>query len=527
MARHFFRLKLTLLRNGLRSNWLRKLGIGVSAFAWFWLVVASLAILLASRSQGLVVPLVFDSFFLGWLLLPLLGMGTDETLDPSRLALLPLEGPALMRGLLTASLVGLGPVATLIALSGALIRTRSDVATSIVVGAAVAVELLLCVVGSRAVTTVFSGVLRSRRGRDLLVFVVAVAGVVPALAGQIVPRLLVSPNHKTVTLGPAGRALSWLPSGWLAQAVLQARAGRLPVAVAELAAGVAAVAAGLWLWSRALQRALTTSEPTSAKQGRKGGKRQGLFSPPLSFLPRTRTGAMAAKELRYMWRDPRRRASLLSVVILLAFPVAGILMGRTHARQLVLLAGAGALVLCLQAVNQFGLDGPAFWMNVAAGGDPAADLRGKNLAIAALGAVLVAVEALGLAALSGGWTYLPAAVFLGAAAMGVALGVANQASVLAPYPVTDTATNLWGNNAGCLTALTGLLAMVVTGLLLGPIVAAVAVSLAAWRAGLVVVAAAAALYGYLLWRLGCRLAATRLRNRQIEVLQAVSARSAA
>jgi ABC-2 type transport system permease protein len=524
MARHFLRLKLTLLRNGLRSNWQRKLGIGFSAFAWFWLVVASLGVLLASRSQGLVVPLVFDSFFLGWLFLPLLGMGTDETLDPSRLALLPLEGPALMRGLLTASLVGLGPIATLVALSGALIRARPGVAGSLVIGAAVAVELLLCVVGSRAMTTLFSGVLRSRRGRDLLVFVVAVAGIVPALAGQIVPRLLVSPNHKTITLGPAGHALSWLPSGWLAQAILQARAGRLPVAVAELAAGVAAVAAALWVWSRALQRALTTSEPASAKQGRKG---PGLFSPPLSFLPRTRTGAMAAKEMRYMWRDPRRRASLLSVVILLAFPAAGILMGRTHARQLVLLGGAGALALCLQAVNQFGLDGPAFWMNVAAGGDPAADLRGKNLAIAVLGAVLVAVEALGLAVLSGGWAYLPAAVFLGAAAMGVALGVANQASVLAPYPVTDTTTNLWGNNAGCLTALTGLLAMAVTGLLLGPVVAAVAVSLAAWRPGLIVVAAAAALYGYFLWRLGCRLAATRLRNRQIEVLQAVSARSAA
>ena len=93
MARHFLRLKLTLLRNGLRSNWLRKLGIGFSAFAWFWLAVGTLGLLLVSRSQALVVPLVFDSFFLGWLFLPLLGMGTDETLDPSRLALLPLEGP--------------------------------------------------------------------------------------------------------------------------------------------------------------------------------------------------------------------------------------------------------------------------------------------------------------------------------------------------------------------------------------------------------------------------------------------------
>ena len=526
MARHFLRLKLTLLRNGLRSNWLRKLGIGFSAFAWFWLVVVTLGLLLARRSQALVVPLVFDSFFLGWLFLPLLGMGTDETLDPSRLALLPLEGPALMRGLLTASLMGLGPIATLVAFSGVLIRARPGVAASIVIGAAVAVELLLCVVGSRAMTTLFSGVLRSRRGRDLLVFVVAVGGIVPALAGQIVPRLVVSSNHKTITLGPAGRALWWLPSGWLAQAILQARARHLAVAVAALAAGGAAVAAALWLWSWSLQRALTTSEPASAKQRRKGHRQQSLFSPPLSLLPRTRAGAMAAKEMRYMWRDPRRRASLLSVVILLAFPVAGILMGRTHSRELVLLAGAGGLALSLQAVNQFGLDGPAFWMNVAAGGDPAADLRGKNLAIALPGAVLVAVEAVGLAVLSGGWTYLPAALFLGAAAMGVALGVANQASVLAPYPVTDTATNLWGNNTGCLTALTGLLAMAVTGLLLGPIVAAVAVSLAAWRPGLIAVAGGAALYGYVLWRLGCRLAAKRLRTRQIEVLQAVSARSA-
>jgi ABC-2 type transport system permease protein len=524
MARHFLRLKLTLLRNGLRSNWLRKLGIGFSVFAWFWLVVAALGLLLASRSQALVVPLVFDAFFLGWLLLPLLGMGTDETLDPSRLALLPLDRPALMRGLLTASLVGLGPIATLLALSGTLIRLRPGLAGTLVIGALVAVELLLCVAGSRATTTLFSRVLRSRRGRDVLVFVLAIAGLVPAIAGQIVPRLLVSPNHRTITVGPAGRALYWLPSGWLAHAVLQARAGHLVVALAELAAGGAAVAAALWLWAWALQRALTTSEPATARQAR---KRPGLFSPPLSFLPRTRTGAVAAKEMRYMWRDPRRRASLLSVVILLAFPVAGIVMGRTQARQLVLLAGAGVLVLSLQAVNQFGLDGPAFWMNVAAGGDPAADLRGKNLAIAVPGAVVVAVEAVGLAALSGGWAYIPAALLLGAAAMGVTLGVANQASVLAPYPVTDSPTNLWGNNAGCLTALTGLLAMAVTGVLLGPVVAAVAVSLTAWRVGLVVVAAGAAIYGYLLWRLGSRLAANRLRTRQIEVLQAVSGRSAA
>jgi ABC-2 type transport system permease protein len=524
LARYFVRLKLTLVRNGLRSSWQRKLGIGLSLVALVLLVLVALGLFLASPSQKLVVPLVFDALFLGWLFLPLLGMGSDETLDPSRLALLPLKRPTLMRGLMTASLVGLAPIATLVALSGALLHQRPGIAGTLVIAALVVVELLLCVVGSRAMTTLFSGALRSRRGRDVLVFAVAAAGLVPALVGQILPRLLVGPGNKTITVGPAGRALYWLPSGWVAHAVLQARAGHLPVAIAELLAGTGAVAAGLWVWSRALDRALTTSERASAKARHKG---PGLFSRPLSFLPRTRTGAMAAKEMRYMWRDPRRRASLLSVVILLGFPVAGVLMGRARSRELVLLAGAGALFLCLQAVNQFGLDGPAFWMNVAAGGDPTADLRGKNLAFAAPGAVVVAVEAVGLALLSGGWAYVPDALLLGAAVMGVTLGVANEASVLAPYPVTDSATNLWGNNAGCLTAVTGLLALGITALLLGPIVVAVAVSLAAWRVGLPAVAAGAALYGFVLWRAGCRLAGDRLRTRQIEVLQAVSGRSRA
>src|SRR5207248_2290171 len=81
---------------------------------------------------------------------PLLGMGSDETLDPSRLALLPLEPPALMRGLLSASLVGLGPIATLLALSGVLARTRPGAAGTLLIALLVVVELLLCVVGSRA-----------------------------------------------------------------------------------------------------------------------------------------------------------------------------------------------------------------------------------------------------------------------------------------------------------------------------------------------------------------------------------------
>ena len=155
MARYFLRLKLCLLRNTLRSSGARKVGLVLGVVAWFWLVAAALGLLLASRSQRVVTALVFDAFFLGWLVVPLIGMGTDETLDPSRLALLPLDPPALIRGLLTASLVGVGPLATLVAVSGVLARHRPGPAGSLVVAAAVVVEFLLCLVGSRAMTTGF------------------------------------------------------------------------------------------------------------------------------------------------------------------------------------------------------------------------------------------------------------------------------------------------------------------------------------------------------------------------------------
>ena len=50
---------------------------------------------------------------LGWLLLPLVFFGVDETLDPARFALLPLRRRTLVTGMLAAALVGVPAVATL------------------------------------------------------------------------------------------------------------------------------------------------------------------------------------------------------------------------------------------------------------------------------------------------------------------------------------------------------------------------------------------------------------------------------
>jgi ABC-2 type transport system permease protein len=515
MARYFVRLKIALFRNALRVGWRRRTGVIVGLFVWCWVVVGCLVFLLSGTNPSVSLPLVFDSFFVGWLLFPLMGLGTDETLDPSRLALLPLSRRTLMVGLLAAGLVGLAPIATLLSLSGALAHTPSAGAAAIAFLAVLA-ELVLCIVASRAVTTALSGILRSRRGKDLLVFVIAIVAVIPALAGQVIPRLAVKATRHGLSVS-ASRSLFWLPSGWAARAILQARHGQNLPALMHLAGVVAVAAAFAWLWSVTLQRALTTAESGAGRTARKAPD---LFAAPLGWLPRTRVGAVAAKELRYTWRDPRRRAALVTVLLLIGLPAVALTHGQPSP-AIVLVAAAGALVFGLQALNQFGTDGAAYWINVASGRDPAVDFKGKNLASAALGLTVVAVAALALAVFTGGWIYVPAAILIGAGVSGVSLAVANQVSVLAPFPLPDAVTNLWAG-PGCLTALSGLLALGIVMALLAPVAAGVVLSLALWPGGLEVVCVAAALYGWGLWRLGLAMATRRLRLRELDCLEIVS-----
>src|SRR6476469_1902253 len=63
------------------------------------------------RASRVLVVLGATMLLVGWTIFPLVSFGTDETLDPSRLVLLPLRRRPLMRGLLLSSLVGYAPAA--------------------------------------------------------------------------------------------------------------------------------------------------------------------------------------------------------------------------------------------------------------------------------------------------------------------------------------------------------------------------------------------------------------------------------
>jgi hypothetical protein len=202
-----------------------------------------------------------------------------------------------------------------------------------------------------------------------------------------------------------------------------------------------------------------------------------------------------------------------------------LLLSRDGPRELAALGALASLyMLNSSALNQFGPDGPAYWVNVAAGGSSRADLVGKNLALALPGFALVAVVSIALSAVGGGWVYLPVTLCLAAGILGIILGVANYVSIRFPFALSNVSSNVWasqGAGAGCAIGLVQLLAMAVEGALMLPLGILLVVGLVAWPPALAILCPLAVAYGYTLWRLGVGLGTEWLDAHQPELRREV------
>jgi len=536
LAGHLVGLKLALLRNGLRrSNWPQQVGLALGALAGLPLAFGGFLLLAlvprAEPAAGLIlVEAVFLLVFCGWGLFPLLSFAGDASLDPSRLALLPLRPGQLVAGLSLAACVGVAPLCTLVALGGAVVGFATLGPGMVLVVAAVLVQFALCIVGSRALLTALSHQLRSRRARDLVIVLVSVIALGFNLALQVGARLAERLERSDLeALRPLARALGWLPPGLAARAVVHGGQGRLLAATAELAGAALAVVVLGWWWWRSLDRVLTTAEPAARRRARQPA---GLFPRPLRrLLPADQRGAVAAKELRYLARHPRLRVGwVISCLLGLGLVVFVAVTDGLQHPWTVLAALTMAFLAAQNSLNQFGFDGPAYWTHVAAGADPRGDLTGRNLASMLTGTVATAVLALVLAAVTGGWLYVPVALCLGVGALALSLGVADVVSVRFAYPLPDDATNLWavqGTGQGCLVGIVQMVAFAVQGILLLPLLALVVAGLVLWPPALVLVCPVAVVYGAWLWRVGLGLGTAWLTGHQPELLTALSPRRAA
>ncbi|MFD8388447.1 transporter [Streptomyces sp. NPDC059680] len=517
------RLKLSLLRGGLRQSGGRRAAFAVSAVVAVLFALLQLLGLLAlhghAHADAVAVPGT-AVLALGWAVLPLFFPTGDETLDPTRLVMLPLRPRPLVRALLTASLVGIGPLFTLLVLAGCTLSLAQGAAGYVVTVVAVALALLVCVALARAVATANVQLLTSRKGRDLAVL----SGLVIAVGAQLVnfgARQLGSAGLGQ--LQPAADVLSWVPPASAVAAVHAASQGSYGIAAAQLAVTAAGLAALIAVWARSLTRLMTAPDASTlqpADAGDHGRSTTGLGR----LLPQGRTGTVMERSLRYIWRDPKTKAAwVTSLAIGLIVPVFNAVQGTGS----VYFACFAAGMLGIQMYNQFGQDTSAFWMvamTVSSPRDAYEELRGRALALLLITLPYAALVTVTTTALLGAWTRLPEVLGLSFALLGAMLATGAWTSARFPYSIPQEGhKNVVPGQAG-LAWISIFGGMVSAALLCSPVIALtiwlhVSTGGADWRWLLLPVGTA---YGAGLTFAGLRLAAPRTAARLPEILTAVS-----
>jgi hypothetical protein len=523
----FVQLKLTLLRNGLRQSSKRRAAYVTSMVFALLLAAGQVVGLIALRGNsgaGALVVLLAGILALGWAVMPLFFPSGDETLDPSRLVMLPLRPRPLTVALLVASLIGIGPLFTLCLAAGSVLAVAHG-AVAVAFGVvAVVLTLLVCVALARTVATANIRLLTSRRGRDLAVL----SGLVIAVGIQFVSYGMqrLGEAGGLASLRPVADVVRWLPPASAIGAVESASDGAYGAAVLQLLISAAALGALLWIWQRSLVKLMVSpdgSTVAAAAPARKGSG-AGRSAIAALLLPEGRTGTVMRRSLLYVARDPKTKAAWVTALAIgMIVPVLNAVQGAGSAYFACFAAG----MLGMQMYNQFGQDTSAFWMvamTISSPRDAYTELRARALALLLITLpYTVLVTAVTVAVLGDG-SVLPSAMGLSFALLGSMLAAGAWASASFPYSIPQDGTfrNVVPGQGGLawISIFGGILA---SALLSAPVIAlTVWLHTSGQHDWLWLVLPVGAVYGTAVGLLGLHLAAPRTANRLPEILTAVS-----
>ncbi|WP_433792730.1 ABC transporter permease [Actinoplanes sp. CA-252034] len=519
----FVRLKLRITGNGLRGRPARiamfVLGLVAAAlFAILGHAVFALPGLLDRPGAGeIMFPFGGAMLILGWVFLPLLFFGVDNTLDPAQFALLPLRRRTLIAGMGVAALAGLPALATFAATLGTVTSAAQlgGPAAALAALAGVVLGLVLCVALSRAVISAFATALRSRRARDLATIMLAV---VAASIGPLELTLLGVLNRADWdSVEVIAQAVGWTPLGAPYTLGLDVAAGRAWAVPLKVLIVLAAVGGLLWWWSRTLEQAMVgTAGGSRGRTGTsddRGPVDQLLFR----WSRRSRFGALTAREIRYWWRETRRRAALVTLgmaglFLPLSTAFAG---GEGGATGLAFVVGA---IAPIALANQFGYEGSAYATNLATGVPGRLEVHSRAAAHALFTVPLLLLVAVVTAVLEGRPENVAAQLGTLLATYGAGLALVMPISVRAAYALPDTTGPFsLSSGGGFSKTLPGLAALF--GALIAGVPVLVLTLFQPWL-GLPVGLA----YGVGAYLLGAHLAGAMLDRRMPELLAAVTPR---
>lgn len=430
MVAHLVRLKLTLLRNGLRRSPWQLVGLAFGALYALGIIGALVMALVFLRNQptelaATAVVLGGAVAIIGWAIIPVMISGTDMTLDPARFTTFAIPLKKMLPGLALGGLIGIPGIATVLVSLATVATWWHGVLPAVAALVGALLGVLTCVVVSKVTTTATASLASSRRFKD----VSAIAFMVPlVLLGPIIAGVTRGIVESSAFLPELARTLAWTPLGAPWGLAADVTAGNYGQAALKLLIAAATIGVLSWLWKTLMQQALVTP-PYSGSSKRKGSK-LGL----LGLFPATPTGAVTARALTYWLRDPRYSGSLVVIPLL---PVVLVFSGAQSGEfgALAILAPLCAFILAWSISADVSYDNTAFALHLATGVSGRADRLGRALACLLFSLPTVLIFAFGYAVLADSWAMLPGLLGLSLGILFSGLGLASLVSARYTTPV--------------------------------------------------------------------------------------------
>lgn len=520
------RLKAALVMGGFRSKGMDALGLMLGVVAailggaagGFGILVAARTQPEAVRSPTIVVVALLPLFAM------LFGMvvGSEGSIDPRKLALIPIDRFALGVGSLMSGLVGIfGVGATLLGIGVILGFAPLGLGAVVTVVATLSVGMLLLVV-SRTTSNLL-GLMTLGRFRHVAQVIVSLVGLILAAVSQGISWAVRQP---TEWWDRTAASLRWLPSARLAAAITDS--GPLSSRLLDLAVGLLTIAALValhgWSFGRLLEMPSDGGGGRSRTNRRRAGREHagvgtgraerpstGLSTGP-SNGPRWRrwwstpAGAVASRTLRLNVRNPRQVSGLIAAMALGVGPVIGVVaFGPKPIPEFSVFGGSLVqFVVLFNAINSFGMDGRALGLDLLSG-RPKDLVRGKYVAAAIAGIPPAIFLPVALGTVSGAWRFVIPAMILALGAVLLGAGVAVVISLMAPVAVPDSPNPFASpeSGQGCLSSIGLVLALLFMLLVTAPVAVTLVfiIDLLAWVLVLALVTfALCALLGELLVR---------------------------
>ena len=441
------RLKLTQLRHSVRRDpWrlvLLLLGVvwalgmipTMLGGAW-WLAGPGTA----ARADVLVV--AGTLLVLGWVVIPVLVFGTDDSLDPVRFATFAVPLRRLVPALGVASAFSVPAVFAGVVCALSLVAwSGTGVTVTVVTALCAPVSWVTCLLSARVSTLAATRLIGSRGGRRLAAAAVVLLVGLVALAVGVIGSLGMSGALDEV---PAlSRVLGWSPLAFTWAAPGAAASGDLTGALLRLALAVVWVTVLVGVWQRLLRGVLTRPVVRGGVARR---REDAILDRAPRDVSRVAAAAVAGRTRRY-WAADSRYLSALAAGLLLPVLISGLVAIASRGAVIVLGPLLGA-TLGWGRHNDTAFDGSALWMHVTAGVRGVDDRRGRARGVLAWAVPVVVVGCVGGSAVAGRWDLLPAALGAGLGLLLTGLGVSAVASVLLPYPAPRAGASPFAAEAG-------------------------------------------------------------------------------